>query len=414
MAAQRTRRRRLAIFSMDSPLGETRTQFFHFHDENHPLQLRMGPALTRFTIAYEVYGEMNADRSNVVLLYHAMTGSQHAAGINRSVPSVEGRWTEEMHEGWWDGFIGPGKALDTRELCVICANYLGGCYGTTGPASIHEETGKRWGPQFPVLRMCDIVDAQMRLLDHLEVKRLHAVVGASIGGFLCLLTATRYPERVRIVVPIATGVETTVYQRIINFEQVSAIEHDPHFRGGDYYHANHPDQGLALARRIVHKTFISIDALRERARREVVSTKPPYGWYEMNHPVESYMLHQGEKFVRRFDANSYLRLLDAWQWFDLVAESGAKDYSDLFDRCRNHEFLVFTIDSDLSFQVGEQAKLVQLLKASHVSVIWITVHSDKGHDSFLLEPRLFSPHIRQLLVDDSDLIRDPRSDHTLT
>jgi len=252
--------------------------------------------------------------------------------------------------------------------------------------------------------MCDIVDSQMRLLDHLGVKTLHAVVGASIGGFLCLLTATRYPERVRIVVPIGTGVETTVYQRIINFEQVSAIEHDPHFQGGDYYHSARPDQGLALARRIVHKTFISIDALKERARQEVVSSKPPYGWYEMNHPVESYMLHQGEKFVRRFDANSYLRILDAWQWFDLVAESGAKDFNDLFDRCRNHEFLVFSIDSDLSFQVPEQAKLVQLLKGSQVPAIWITVHSDKGHDSFLLEPRLFSPHIRQLLVSDSDLL----------
>ena len=382
---------------MVSSIGETETQFFHFHDTKNPLQLRMGPALDRFTLAYEMYGQINADRSNVVLLYHAMTGSQHAAGLNRDVPGLNGRWTEEVHEGWWDGFIGPGKALDTRELCVICANYLGGCYGSTGPASINEATGALWGPGFPVLRMCDIVDSQMRLLDHLGIKKLHAVVGASIGGFLSLLTATRYPDRVRTVVPIGTGVETTVYQRIINFEQVSAIEHDPNFHGGDYYDSTHPDQGLALARRIVHKTFISIDALRERARREVVSNKPPYGWYEMNHPVESYMLHQGEKFVRRFDANSYLRLLDAWQWFDLVAEAGARDFSDLFDRCRNQDFLVFSIDSDLSFHPQEQAKLVQLLKASHVPVMWITVHSDKGHDSFLLEPRLFAPQIRDAL-----------------
>jgi homoserine O-acetyltransferase len=382
---------------MSSPLGETTTQFFEFHDEANPLRLRMGPVLNRFTLAYETYGRINADRSNVVLLYHAMTGSQHAAGDNVYVPGVEGRWTDEMHEGWWDGFIGPGKAIDTRDYCVVCANYLGGCYGSTGPASFREETGDRWGPHFPVLRMCDIVDSQMRLLDFLGVKRVHAVVGASIGGFLSLLTATRYPDRVRIVVPIGTGVETTVYQRIINFEQVSAIEHDPHFQGGAYYDYARPDQGLALARRIVHKTFISIDAMRERARQEVVSTKPPYGWYEMNHPVESYMLHQGEKFVRRFDANSYLRLLDAWQWFDLVNEAGAHDFSDLFDRCRAQEYLVFSIDSDLSFQPQEQAKLVQLLKASGVPVMWITVHSDKGHDAFLLEPRLFTPHIRQVL-----------------
>jgi homoserine O-acetyltransferase/O-succinyltransferase len=237
----------------------------------------------------------------------------------------------------------------------------------------------------------------MKLLDHLGVTKLHAVVGASIGGYLCLLAATRYPDRVRIVVPIGTGVGTTTYQRIINFEQVTAIEADPNFRGGDYYDGSRPDLGLALARRIAHKTFISLDALRVRARKELVSQKPPYGWYEMNHPVESYMLHQGEKFVRRFDANTYLRILDAWQWFDLVTEAGATDFRDLFQRCRGQEFLVFSIDSDLSFDPQEQAKLVQLLKGARVPVMWITVHSDKGHDAFLLEPRLFAPHIQQLL-----------------
>ena len=382
---------------MMSSIGNVGTQFFEFDEPGDPLRLLVGPPLPRFTLAYEMYGRMNADRSNVVLLFHAMTGSQHAAGINTHVPGLGDRWTDEVHGGWWDGFIGPDKALDTRKYCVVCANHLGGCYGSTGPASINPETGRRWGPSFPVLRMSDIVDAQMRLLDHLGVRKLHAVVGASIGGFLCLLTATRYPDRVHLVMPIGTGVETTTYQRIINFEQVTAIESDPHFRGGDYYDGPHPDQGLALARRIVHKTFVSLDALQERARREVVSERPPYGWYEMNHPVESYMLHQGEKFVRRFDANTYLRLLDAWQWFDLVAEAGARDFHDLFHRCRDQEFLVLSIDSDHSFPPQEQAKLVQLLKRAHVPVMWITVHSDKGHDSFLLEPRLFTPHIQQQL-----------------
>lgn len=382
---------------MSRTVGSTRTLFFDLHDPANPLQLMVGPPLERFTLAYEMYGQMNADRSNVILLYHAMTGSQHAAGINTDVPGLDGRWTDEVHEGWWDGFIGPRKALDTRKYCVICANYLGGCYGSTGPASVNPDTGAPWGPSFPVLRMRDIVDSQMRLLDHLGVKRLHAVIGASIGGFLSLLTATRYPERVNIVVPIGTGVETTIYQRILNFEQVTAIEQDPLFRGGGYYDGRPPAQGLALARQIAHKTFVSLDTLRERARGEVVSSRPPYGWYEMNHPVESYMLHQGRKFVRRFDANTYLRILDAWQWFNLVAEAGAADYQDLFERCRDQEFLVFSIDSDVSFHPPEQAKLVHLLKAAHVPVMWITVHSEKGHDSFLLEPRLFTPHIQQLL-----------------
>jgi homoserine O-acetyltransferase len=378
-------------------IGKTQTWFFEFEDRKNPLRLRVGGELDRFRLAYETYGRMNADKSNVILVFHAMTGSQHAAGHNADVPGLDGRWTDEVHTGWWDGFIGPGKALDTRIFCVICVNYLGGCYGSTGPASINPKTGKVWGPAFPVLRMSDIVDAQMRLLDALGVRRLHAVIGASIGGFLCLLLATKYPDRVRIVVPIGTGTETTIYSRITNFEQVTAIEADPNFKGGDYYHEAHPDTGLALARRIAHKMFVSQDMLRERARGEVVSHKPPHGWYEMNHPVESYMLHQGLKFVKRFDANTYLRILDAWQWFDLAAEAGASDLQAAFERCHSQEFLVFSMDSDLMFPPAEQARLVQLLKKAHVPVMWITVHTEKGHDSFLLEPKLFTPHLQQAL-----------------
>lgn len=380
-------------------IGKVQTRFFEFNDPRRPLRLLVGAKLPRFTLAYEQYGRMNAERSNVILVYHAMTGSQHAAGVNLRAPGAGHRWTEEMRNGWWDGFIGPGRAIDTRRFCVLCANYLGGCYGSTGPSSINPATGRVWGPAFPVLRMRDIVDSQMRLLDFLGVEKLHAVVGASIGGFLAQLTAARYPERARIVVPIGAGVETTIYQRIINFEQITAIEADPHFRGGDYYDGPRPDTGLALARRIAHKSFVSLDMLRERARGQVVSHKPPHGWYEMNHPVESYMHHQGEKFVRRFDANTYLRILDAWQWFDLAAEGGAKDLHELFARCRNQEWLVFSIDSDIMFHPQEQAKLAGLLKNARVPVTWMTAHSDKGHDSFLLEPKLYTPHLHHILGD---------------
>lgn len=361
------------------------------------MRLQCGTALEHFTLAYEVYGEMNAARSNVILLFHAMTGSQHAAGHNPDVPGLDGRWTEEMHEGWWDGFIGPGKALDTRKYCIICANYLGGCYGSTGPASINPATGEPWGRTFPVLRVSDIVDSQVKLLDHLGVHKLHAVVGSSLGGFLSLSLATRYADRVGIVMSIGSGPETTILQRIMNFEQITAIESDPNFRGGDHYTGPRPDTGLALARRIAHKTFISLEAVKQRARNEVVSDAPPFGWYAMNSPVESYMLHQGVKFVSRFDANSYLRILDAWQWFNLLTESGAANYTELFSRCHKQEFLVFSIDSDAAFPPAEQAKLVKALKGAHVPVIWITVHSDKGHDSFLIEPHLFAPHVSQAI-----------------
>jgi len=385
---------------MASNIGKVSTRFFEFKNSRKPLRLRCGVSLARFTLAYETYGTLNPARSNAVLLFHAMTGSQHAAGMNKSVPGLNGRWTDEMHEGWWDGFIGPGKAIDTKKFFVLCVNYLGGCYGSTGPASINPATGKPWGPDFPVLRISDIVDSQVRLLDHLGIKTLHAVTGSSIGGLMSLSLATRYPARVRNVILIGTGVETTVLQRILNFEQITAIESDPHFMGGNYYAGAPPLTGLALARRIAHKTFISPEAMRERARGEVVSSAPPHGWYEMNSPVESYMLHQGEKFVHRFDANTCLRILDAWQWFDLLAEAGTQDFPALFARSASQQYLVFSIDSDCAFPRQEQGRLVQLLKKSGIHATWITVHSDKGHDSFLLEPKLYAPHIGQALASD--------------
>jgi len=369
------------------------TRFFDY--DGGPFPLRCGAVLDRFTLAYETYGRLNRDRSNAILVFHAMTGSQHAAGFNPDVPGLDGRWTAEQNAGWWDEFIGPGKALDTNQFFVICANYLGGCYGSTGPASRNGR--RRWGADFPVIRIADIVDSQVRLLDHLKIDVLHAAIGASIGGYLCLSLATRHPHRVKILVPIASGPETTVLQRLMNFEQITAIELDPAFRGGTYNPGNPPRDGLAAARRIAHKTFVSLEDLHARSRGEVRDQGSPFGWYEMNHPVESYLLHQGLKFVRRFDANTYLRILDAWQWFDLVAEAGAESFDDLFARCKNHRFLVFSIDSDSSFPPAEQGRLVRMLENQSVPSTWITVHSGKGHDAFLLEPELFSPHITQIL-----------------
>ena len=371
----------------------------HFYQHRKPFPLRCGAVLDEFMLAYETYGELNARGSNAILVFHAMTGSQHAAGINRAVPGVNGRWTDELHEGWWNSFIGPGRAIDTRKFFVICANYLGGCYGSTGPASLRGKTGRRWGSDFPAIRMADIVDSQIHLLDHLGIKTLHATVGASIGGYLALSLATRHSHRVKTVIPIASGLETTVLQRLMNFEQIAAIELDSEFRAGRYN--AQPRNGLASARRIAHKTFVSLQHLRARARSEVAAQITPFGWYEINHPVESYLLHQGGKFVSRFDANSYLRILDAWQWFDLLAETGAADFIELFLRCRSQRFLVFSIDSDACFERSEQARLVRQLEEAGVPVTWISVHSGKGHDAFLLEPELFAPHIFQTLIQQS-------------
>ncbi|MBL9128729.1 MAG: homoserine O-acetyltransferase [Verrucomicrobiales bacterium] len=373
------------------------TRFFELASESVPFYLQSGEALAPAVLAYETYGTLNAKKSNAVLVFHALSGSQHAAGFNPSVPGVGERWTEEVHEGWWDAFIGPGRGLDTDSFFVICANFLGGCYGSTGPGSVDPRTGRPYGPRFPQLTMADIVDSQLALLDHLGIEVLHAVVGASLGGVLALSLATRWPERVRIVIPFATGIRTTPLQRLLNLEQICAIEADPNFHGGDYYSGTAPDRGLALARMIGHKTFVSLAAMEERARTEIVRRDDSLAWYQLRSPLESYMLHQGRKFVRRFDANTYLRILDAWNRFDLVREAVASDMVALFRRCRNQEYLIFTIDSDACYFPEEQAYLAEVLKKADVNATRITVHSDKGHDSFLLEAHLYRPFLRAAL-----------------
>lgn len=381
----------------------SQTQFFELANDSVPFYLQSGEALSPAVLAYETYGKLNAKRNNAVLVFHALSGSQHAAGSNPSVPGLEGRWTEEVHEGWWDAFIGPGRGLDTDAFFVICANYLGGCYGSTGPSSIDPRTGRPYGPRFPQLTMADIVDSQLALLDHLGIETLHAVVGASLGGLLALSLAARWPERVRTVIPFATGIRTTPLQRLHNLEQICAIEADPAFRGGEYYTGPRPDRGLALARMIGHKTFVSLEAMEERARAEVVRRDDSLAWYQLRSPLESYMLHQGRKFVRRFDANTYLRILDAWNRFDLVREAVASDLVALFHRCRNQDYLIFTIDSDACYFPEEQAYLAEVLKKAGVNATRITVHSDKGHDSFLLEAHLYRPFLRAALQSTSSL-----------
>jgi len=378
-------------------VGNVQTQFFN---DPNPLELFCGEHLHEQTVAYETYGTLNEKRDNAVLLFHALSGSQHAAGFNNAVEGVGSRWNSECHEGWWDPFIGSGRALDTDQFFVICANYLGGCYGSTGPSSPHPEDGKPYGSRFPKISIGDMVRAQIRLIDHLEIEQLHAIIGSSVGGLLALELASRYPDRIKTVVPIATSLTTSPLQRLLNFEQILAIEGDPRFNGGDYYEDSHPDAGLALARRISHKTFVSIHTLEKRARHEIRQPQGHLSWYEINRTLESYMMHQGSKFVERFDANTYLRIVDAWQRFGLVDEStpeGSDRQAKVFENCRDQRYLVFTIDSDVCFYPDQQAQLAAALNDAGVENTYITVHSDKGHDSFLLEPKLFTPHIAYAL-----------------
>jgi len=381
---------------MTASIGPVETRFFEFGNDLEPIKLKSGEQLSAVKLAYEMYGEINAARDNAILVFHALTGSQHAAGFNPAVPGVGESWTEECQSGWWDEFIGPGRALDTDQFAVICVNYLGGCYGSTGPASLNPATDKPFGSSFPELAFCDIVDSQIRLLDELGIGRLHAVTGASVGGVMSLSLATRYPDRVRIVIPIAAGLRTTPLQLIHNFEQTNAIVTDRNFKDGDYYEGPHPDRGLALARMIGHKTFVSVSAMEERARDEIAGNEFA-GPIRITNPLESYMWHQGQKFVKRFDANSYLRLMQAWQTSDLLAEAGVPTFDKLFSHARHQRHMVFSIDSDVCYYPEEQVALVAALKHAGAPVRHITVHSDKGHDAFLLEPELFEPHLTQTL-----------------
>ncbi|MFA5689473.1 MAG: homoserine O-acetyltransferase [Kiritimatiellales bacterium] len=369
------------------------TRFFTYDS----LKLKSGAEFGPVTLAYETYGELNKARDNAILLFHALTGSQHAAGFNPAVPDTGTRWNTECRTGWWDGFVGPGKMIDTGKFFVICANYLGGCYGSTGPASVNPETGKPYGGKFPRIHLSDVVDSQLPLLNHFGIKTLYAVVGASLGGMLAANLLARYPEITCRAVEIACSIEPTTLIRAYNLEQILAIENDPNFRDGNYYDAEPPARGLALARMISHKTFVSLDFIEERAQNRWEQEYDEFSWYKVHTPLESYILHQGRKLVRRFDANSYLQFIAAWSDYHLLRDTGAPDYRTLFAPCRHQQHLLFTIDSDYCFYPEEQEFYRRRLEESGVPVTHVTVHSDKGHDSFLLEPHLYEKYIRELL-----------------
>ena len=367
------------------------TSFFDLPQKSLPFKLRSGETLPEVRLAYELYGTINEAADNVVLLFHALTGSQHVTGFNPAVAGVQ-RWVEENQTGWWEGFVGPGLAVDTDRQAVLCVNYLGGCYGSTGPTSIDPRTDKPYGPDFPQIRLADIVDSQLPLLDHLGIWRVRAVAGASVGALLSLSMATRHPDRVDTVIALAGGLAGTTLHRMYNFEQKLAILNDPNFNGGSYYGGPHPDAGLALARIISHKSFVSIGAIEARAGAQIVDH--PY----VTHPVESYFWHQGQKLVIRFDANSYLRIIDAWSNYDLVEETGARSYVEALEVCHDQRWHVLTIDSDVCFYPEEQEGLVKTLLDAGIDVTWVQVSSPKGHDSFLTEPHLFDAVLRKALV----------------
>lgn len=339
-----------------------------------PLRLDSGVKLADFEVAYRSYGQMNADRSNVILVCHALTGDQFVAEPH----PVTGR------EGWWSLMVGPGRPLDTNRFCVICVNVLGGCMGSAGPSEIDPETGEVWGLRFPVITIADMVRAQAMLLDHLGVERLFAVIGGSMGGMQVLEWASLYPERVFTALPIATTASHSAQN--IAFHEVGrqAIMADPDWCGGDYWrHGKQPHRGLAVARMAAHITYLSESKLTEKFGRSLQDRdKITYG-FDADFRVESYLRHQGITFVERFDANSYLYITRAMDYFDMASKHGGA-LANAF-RGTPVRFCVISFTSDWLYPTSENRTIVRALNAVAANVSFAEIVSNSGHDAFLLD-----------------------------
>lgn len=359
--------------------------------------LDSGEVLPDARLAYETYGTLNAEASNAILLFHALTGSQHAHGYNPRVPGVEPLWQEENHQGWWDAMIGPGRPLDTDRYFIVCANLLGSCYGSSGPYALHPD-GRPWGGRFPRVSAADQARIQVDLLAHLGIEQFH-VIGPSVGGLAGLALTALFPEKVKGFISIGSGYVPLIEHQLSVFEQILAIELDPLFCGGHYALDAPPLRGLAFARIIGHKAFVYQQGLENRARAATGDRCGMLSWYAPTRNTQSYMLHQGTKFARRFDANAYLRLADMWISFDLPRLTGAPDLAAALNGCRREQvpFLVFGIDTDACFPQEAQSELTQQLRRAGIPAELQIVHSLKGHDSFLLEPERYAEAITRFL-----------------
>ncbi len=344
----------------------------------HALQLECGRALGPIDVAFETYGELNAQASNAVLVCHALSGDAHAAGYHSA---------SDRKAGWWEQMIGPGKGIDTNQYFVISSNVLGGCSGTTGPSSINPATGEPWGLAFPVVTVEDMVKVQKRLVEHLGVTQLLAVVGGSMGGMQALEWAVRYPERVLAVVPLATTARQSAQSIAFDAVGRAAIQRDPGFNGGRYHAAGQPDGGLAVARMLAHITYLSEQSMHAKFGRELRSADHYAYDFGAEFSVETYLDHQGQSFVERFDANSYLYITKALDYYDLTRRSGslAAALRDVQSR-----FLVISFSTDWLFTSQQSRDIVDALLANQKDVSYVDIDSPLGHDAFLLEPEILS------------------------
>ena len=350
---------------------------------DEPLRLRSGAELPSFELAYETYGELNEAKSNAVLVCHALNASHHVAGTYEN---------EKDNVGWWDNLVGPGKPLDTRRFFVVGSNYLGSCFGSTGPASINPATGKAWGADFPVVTVEDWVEAQARLADRLGIERFAAVMGGSLGAMQALQWTLSYPERVRHALVIAAAAKLSPQNIAFNEVARQAIMTDPDFHGGHYYDKGVvPTRGLRIARMIGHITYLSGEAMAEKFGRLLRRGAPGFD-FGIDFEVESYLRYQGDKFSTYFDANTYLRITKALDYFDPAAEFGG-DLTKALARARA-AFLVVSFKSDWRFPPARSREIVRSLLDNRRIVSYLEIDAPGGHDAFLLEDERYHAALR--------------------
>ena len=366
-------------------VGIVHTQYFTFAEQQPFFQLESGKSLGPVTLAYEIYGQYNADKSNVVLILHALSGDAHAAGRQSH---------EDVKPGWWDAMIGPGKAFDTNKYCVICSNVIGGCKGSTGPGSLNPQTGKRYGMAFPVLTIRDMVRAQKELIDHLGIKKLLAVSGGSMGGMQALEWIVQFPQSVQSAVIIAAA--SYLSAQAIAFNEVgrNAIFSDRHWNNGEYYESHVPATGLSIARMIGHITYLS-NSIMERKFGRQLRDKTQYSYdFTTDFQVESYLHYQGAQFVERFDANSYLYLTKAMDYFDLVKQYGSLEKA--FEQCAA-KCMVVSFSSDWLYPSYQSKEIVKALMNNNKDVSYCELKTDCGHDAFLLQVENLTAIIKSFL-----------------
>ena len=341
---------------------------------DQPLRMDSGALIAPLTIAYQTYGALNAEKSNAILVCHALTGDQHVANLH----PVTGK------PGWWETMVGPGRPIDTDRFFVICSNVVGGCMGTTGPMSTNPETGKAYGLDLPIVTIRDMVRAQAMLIDHFGIDSLFCVIGGSMGGMQVLQWAASYPERVFAAMPVATAPRHS--SQNIAFHEVGrqAIMADPNWRSGRYLDEGvQPSKGLAVARMAAHITYLSDEALHRKFGRNLQDRDAHTFSFDADFQIENYLRHQGMTFVDRFDANSYLYVTRACDYFDLAADYGGSLAAAF--RGAKTRFCVVSFSSDWLYPTSASRAIVHALNASGASVSFVDVETDKGHDAFLLD-----------------------------